>query len=523
MIYIDWVKSNMKGGCDVKLGARTVIVGDNGSGKSTIVQSAELATRGVVSDMEGREQVKQHTALARLFPEDVDLVAECGLSNGATFSWRMERKAKEGFKQPVAGASDGRHFRWPVQELKAILASDATAVATWLEGLVVGPITEADLLSPLDPDMRESVSALVKATGITDFMKLAKAAKDTARTLRAGATRTEKTVDAMVEGVSPPMLDETRQALQDQLAALTPVAGSVSQQEVGYVNQQLEQLVTEYKGRVAELEALPAVDPTTLSVVQRVRGARSLIEQHQTLFGAPADSCWVCGSATAVPNAHAQNIEGAAAHLQALMQQHHRRESLVSSLGVAESRLTQLVARRDSMVVAPDTSVERDALLRQLAGDDAAQRTWRNAKAQRGTIEQDRARAEQLTKASKALAVAGKEMLESKKQMFVDKVSAYLPPGEELGVDLDSARVGLMRDGQLHSALSGAEWSRLMLALASVWVDDSTPCALVPEDRAWDADTLTRVMESLSTSPVQVVIMSTVRPGQVEGWQIVNV
>jgi len=253
-----------------------------------------------------------------------------------------------------------------------------------------------------------------------------------------------------------------------------------------------------------------------------VQGARDLIQKHVSLFG-DASSCWVCGSANAVPNGQALNLDAAAASLQESAQQHAKHTQVTQALAGSVARLLELVARRDAVVVAPDTSAERDGFVRRLAADDSAQRTWRNAKAQRAAIAQDREKAAHLSKASKALAVAGKELLESKKQSFIEAVSAYLPPGETLGVDLDTARVGLIRGDQLHSALSGAEWSRLMLAIASVWVDDSTPCVLVPQDRAWDSDTLSKVMVALKDSPVQVIIMSTVSPAQVEGWTFVHV
>jgi len=80
-----------------------------------------------------------------------------------------------------------------------------------------------------------------------------------------------------------------------------------------------------------------------------------------------------------------------------------------------------------------------------------------------------------------------------------------------------------MRDNKLHSALSGAEESRVLLALASAQEDGSKPCVLIPKDRGWDAATLYRVMEALADSPVQVIIMSTVEPKPVEGWTLVHV
>ena len=81
MKYVCRVRSSVKKGCDVDLGPRTVIVGPNGSGKSTIVQSIELAAGGFVSDMEGREIVRQVGALKRLFPPGVRAFSEVDITD----------------------------------------------------------------------------------------------------------------------------------------------------------------------------------------------------------------------------------------------------------------------------------------------------------------------------------------------------------------------------------------------------------------------------------------------------------
>ena len=65
MLYPVRVRSNVKGGVDVQLGQRTVVYGPNGAGKTAVVQSIELATRGWVTDMEVREQVKLAEACAQ--------------------------------------------------------------------------------------------------------------------------------------------------------------------------------------------------------------------------------------------------------------------------------------------------------------------------------------------------------------------------------------------------------------------------------------------------------------------------
>jgi len=92
-------------------------------------------------------------------------------------------------------------------------------------------------------------------------------------------------------------------------------------------------------------------------------------------------------------------------------------------------------------------------------------------------------------------------------------------------VDLDAGRVGLKRGDVAHTSLSGAELSRVLLAVLSAEESEgSTPSILEPEDRGWDPDTLSDVMTALTDSPDQVILMSTVLPARSpEGWRVIEV
>jgi hypothetical protein len=87
-------------------------------------------------------------------------------------------------------------------------------------------------------------------------------------------------------------------------------------------------------------------------------------------------------------------------------------------------------------------------------------------------------------------------------------------------------RMGFRRDGQLHTALSGAEWARLTLALgcATYKDDESTVAIFTPEERAFDPVTLREVMVALSNAPGQVLLQSPSKPaGRIpKGWAVVE-
>ena len=78
MIYAKRVKSPLKGGVDVELGPRTLLVGPNGAGKTAVLQALKLGTRGYVDDQEGKDGVSTTAAIARLFPSGCRADLRCG-------------------------------------------------------------------------------------------------------------------------------------------------------------------------------------------------------------------------------------------------------------------------------------------------------------------------------------------------------------------------------------------------------------------------------------------------------------
>ena len=109
---------------------------------------------------------------------------------------------------------------------------------------------------------------------------------------------------------------------------------------------------------------------------------------------------------------------------------------------------------------------------------------------------------------------------------FCAQVQQYLPPGRTFHLNTSPFRLGLKEPGSARalSALSGAEWVMVTSAVAAATTSPSHPAVIIPQDRAWDPDTLERVMRALATFPGQVLLTSTIHPTQpVPGWDTVNV
>jgi len=530
MRYITSVSSTLKGGCcEVKLGPRTVLCGPNGSGKSTIIQALELATRGWASDLEGRDRVKQGQALARLFPSGQARRASCRVSTGEEFSWSLQDGAKAGsYRTPEHEAP--LQVGWPIQELQAVLAGDASGVQAWLGRHVSGAISPDDALGKLPPAVRATVSKLMAGKGgAIDLLALAKEAKGEARRLRSDATKKEKTINAMVEGIAPPLTDEARAALEVVSRDRAPASGRlVSRADRDREALRVQGLAVQALTFRAAIEQEPTEQlGDRLSMLRKAQGALDLMERHDALRHVtilPEDQlgyCWVCGSDGADWERHKEELHNAVGMLsEAAAYQHRcgvastRCEALETEAAAAEEALATWQVEEDY-----EDAAEASERLRL---DDVAQRTWGNAGAQRQEAAQLRAKADLLTSSGKALADVGRGLVERAKAGLEATVTAFLPEGDCFSIDLASARVGLLRDGELHSALAGGEWSRVLLALGSGLADGSTLNVLSPPDRGWDRDTLEAMMRSLSGSPAQIIVMSTTRPQPVEGWTLVD-
>lgn len=526
MKYVSHVKTSIKGGCDVQLSPRTVIVGPNGSGKTTIVQAIELAAVGWVSDMEGRDQVKQSKALSRLFEDHDNMFAELTVhdtegNKDFIFEWSMEAGSRGSFKTPQH--EPPLRVRFPVQDLMATLKGDSSTMGAWLEKQVLDSMTTEDLLSALPPAVRDDAEAFITSSRSSDFLALAKAAAAESKNLKTKATRTETTIDKMLEGIAPPLTEGKLAELEEQRAALSSrTSKGVEQREYDALERTIGRLEADIEKLKAKIPTLPQPPPAAAEALDKVNGAKHLIKAHLSVFG--IDSCWVCGNDT--PNAIAEQVDVLTGIETELRVHREAADTFKAANDLLAAYVEDLASKKTWLSGLHVSDGEEEAEARQLldtiAQDKANRRAWENADAQRREVAQMRAQADRLSLVGKELKKAGERLLGQQKAAFEARVSSFLPAAEALGVDLDASRVGLMRGEKLHSAMSGAEESRVLLALASAQEDGKSFSVLITKDRGWDAHTLHSTMLALADSPVQIIIMSTVEPEPVEGWTMVN-
>ena len=89
-LFVRRVQSNVKKGVDCELSRLTLLVGPNGSGKTSVQNAIELAACGFASDVEGRAKVKKGDMLAKLGPATATpRSSEIEVSDGRKAKWKL--------------------------------------------------------------------------------------------------------------------------------------------------------------------------------------------------------------------------------------------------------------------------------------------------------------------------------------------------------------------------------------------------------------------------------------------------
>ena len=272
---------------------------------------------------------------------------------------------------------------------------------------------------------------------------------------------------------------------------------------------------------------------------------RAVVEAQ--LAGGGAD-CGICGARHDTPTLHARLIEilgvidttlgGFSARTDAL-ELRGKMEAKVQNLTTA---IHGLKARWESLPAVAAVAVDLHALEAEGAVAEARRQELLAAFDGAANISRARALAHDAHEKAdrfKRLADACKstiaELVAANLQSFTARVNKYMPKGMEFGTTTSGARfqVGLKTttpgaDGYsesvLHTALSGAEWVAVTTAIGCAVTETSKLAVLLPEERAYDPEMLSRLMRGLAKAPAQIVLTSTVKQhGKAPpGWTVID-
>jgi hypothetical protein len=553
-MYVTKIRGTVKGKVEAELGPKTIIVGPNGSGKTRIQNTLELALLGYATDVVGRAEMRKESDLITLAYGD-DLIAEATLSDGRVSSWSTKRTA--------TGAKKAEHVRsvnayFPVQDVRAALTGSVETARKWLLQRIASSVSRSDVTRYLtgdSPDRYEKKAKMISGDEVSILVTILESARSEKRSKTAELNALDKTIAALSAdlGVEPTaaQVAEAQDAYNEAVRFyenLVKNTALVSQKREPEVVKAEALAVIEERDKVSgELDSLlPFVQTYGGPLTEQEDALRlirfSLAESASIHTKHGVGTCLLCEN-PAPFNAAAREAQLEAANKDAALRVrlNERIVALSAKVGELTARATSLVAEYDKVLAEPDfmqsgTTVDEARVAMSAASSrlhaltNAAKRheDVRAQKQQERQLKRDIRDAEELTEGCVEAVGA---LLKTATVDFIKKTQSFLPAEDNFDLvlndnDKEVCRFGFVRDGVLHTALSGAEWARLTLALACAANKATSDMLLVftPEERAFDPQTLRSVLLSLSDAPGQVILCSPVKPaGKLpKGWTMVE-
>lgn len=565
-VYVAQVSGTLKrGSFSAQLGPKTLIVGANGSGKTTICNAVTLALSGFAHDVAGKDMVTDDAAVWRHLATDGNPVhVDVTLSDGRRFSYHKEEGRKEDGAH-LPGSATAAVF--PMADLHAGLTGAPQTVRKWVLQAASRWMTADALRTAVTsyqygdvitvPDGLDDVGLWLEQ-GLTAAESNKRAMQDK---LRAASMSVDGLRTAAGLPVSDHEIEQARLRL-DQLAVSANNAQTAHEREqwlieLNALTTQLDQVTADLHAAIAvESEARNAVvlwdaeiakwpqparpDATVLAGLQ---GFYDFVAAHRAHWQAD-QPCGLCG----------QSVESTAylARLDAMIAQAHgvlhpadptaearqnkeqwqgllrARTDTRAALEREQQSLTTRTQQAQSMVDRPVASTTATAYAEVRAQYDALVRRRglhdQLATHAAGVAASDEALA-RMTRTIDAFKKVGESMLALSVSKLEQEVTRWLPEGEAFKVDIGQthARVGLVIGGVFRSGLSGAEEARMYAAVCCALASGDI-VVVMPSERQWSPEVLREVMRALEKAPGQVILVSTVEPaGRVgKAWTVVR-
>jgi site-specific DNA-methyltransferase (adenine-specific) len=559
-MYIRKVASSVKRGVEAYLGPYTLIVGPNGAGKTSIVNSIELALTATASDVAGRDDVKLGAELLTLANTDAPnlLYSHVEIQDGEsvyTADFSCERNLKTGGSKNITNSvSTPLAVRFPVREVREALSGKPEKARLWILKNVSGALMLDGLMKKVSPEQKmifeRYMAAVPLSAGPTEIDRLLaakKAIKSRAIEMASEIRGVEALLSNAGEVVLPPDTSVLHAARQDVSILLERMT------ELNWYNASVEGLQRLYNrvetsAFVLETaqKALEAASMTRAAVQEK----DDIDEDQRTLLTSlllvsahtlNLETCPICTSPDLSEVGHvASEYEKLWGTLRAHAQNAKNVREAERTVDIAQARfntdMQMYTEALGNMPPEPSEAIEglRAALeeAETVYNDlQAAQATWEAAARHRAELDRLRAEHAGLQKLSEILSIEVTDIVRRAKEIFVKRVQGYLPDTDVFDLQLEDGerevcRFGFRRNGGIETALSGAELARMLLALSATVLEGADPrtiSVLIPEERAYDPETLAQTMEALSAAREQVILCSPVAPAyRPEGWTIVD-
>lgn len=558
--YVKSIYSNLKSplpdgeAWNIELGPRTLFVGSNTSHKSGVIQSVELALAGSADDIFGRSAVSDAALLLTLAPND-ELGVTATLSDDQVASFNARREDAK-VKRPVhdGPGPNALVHRLVTSALSGSPASARKAFLSWSGGNV----SLDDVLSYLPSDLQE------KYKDISEYKGLGKSAVETLIDVAAYAGQKQREAAKEAKGAEivleslgdtieakPSEEDMTRMRMAVAEAknvldkSIRNPTNRKTRAELDAEIQAEENKIGHYEGQKISLQKeIDAVKATMPQLGDNVTLAAQIIE---VAVNHNLDACPVCSSQVGLQ--HLKNCQSfyqkqesdwkvqVKSKLDVLNKKKDEieffdRQIVDSNYLLEKLRKTPAQVADSQAIPVSDAQSRLEAAMDALTKMDLSCSQWDNLSAARNKLMTMKGEVTTYKSLKSACEVAIGKLLNDQTRAFSDRVQKFLPAQwifsiELLDGDREVFRMGIVRNGKLHAALSGAEWTSVVTAIAmavSESLPSNHPAVLIPEDRAWDGKTLASVMRGFSNFDGQVIMASTTRPSgkTPKGWTIVD-
>lgn len=563
------IQTNIQGqATTTALGRLTLLLGPNASGKDRVLRAVSLALTGTVDDLLGKDEVAKADALFPL-ATDNQIRAVATLDNGTIAEYALNFKADGSANKPVRSGPAGMVLG--LRTIRDIFSKNEAGQRAFYMGIAsqYAAVSDAELLEQVPAPLRDiygtvaqSVRVSVQEPAVETLGKVVREAKRLALEQTKKITEAENALSAvggdarLVTDAELEQHQRTRNGINVRLAEIgsvqTPVDPTTLATALEATRKQAAEEIATMQTADAWLAANP--EPAVVDTESAVRFWSALETVASTYQSGMA--CPLSGGI--VNDAVRQNtIQTAKANLAQLsvlteartewasLANHYRslREHAIREYTAAGQRYQALLERiaQNEEIAARYQAVgaERVRLQHELAqvSEVIARATAIREQSSRLSrlrteIEQASEQKDKLRRLVEATEAAESRLLASTVGTFTDAVNSFLPAlpnGGRFTVDQTDGgfRVGLVTDTGLRTALSGAEWNILTLAigLAVAAKNPSVLHVLIPEDRGYDPVTLTAWMEQVArmSSVGQVLLASTVAPLRaVDGWTVVR-
>lgn len=490
MYYARRVTSQLQGGCDVELGQYTLLVGENASGKSTIVRSVELALGAGASDVKGKTWSKAPQALGALLPKrDGAYSSKVVLTTGDTAIadcdavWQckvVDGKAKTPAHILPASLGLDPLKVLPLQHLREELTNSPERARDYLLAIVCGGVSVADVEQRIPHQLHKR---FWEASGVTErimcrdaIAALQTAAEQSAklhRKAKAEANGAAELVQTLGAGLGAPPTEEMVQHAQSNAqAALQRMIGlretsarlqALQSQPLRAV--ELQTQIGQYSAAIQQAKAQVDTAPPLPDVSQaqrRMQRGAAILTVLELQANSGGDACSLCGSA--VPSAVMQarvtasrpQIEGAIAQLRTELAQvdqqkearAHNTRQIAQAQAHLDSLMRQLQAAPAAITVDPQhlavLQADPNAIAIAEAQHQSAAATavqlerqhseWITVRRARENLATQEAARDEWLRVSEACDEAVKLLVESRILHWIQKVQRYLPEGDVFGI-----------------------------------------------------------------------------------------